>query len=103
MKVLAEVCIVPMGVGVSVSTYVAQCETIFAEVGLKAELHAYGTNLEGEYDDVMAAIKRCHEALHAAGVPRLFTTLKLGTRTDRDQSLDDKVASVKRKLDSAAG
>lgn len=98
MKVLAEVCIVPMGVGVSVSAYVAQCEKIFAEAGLKVELHAYGTNLEGDYDQVMSAIRRCHEALHAAGVPRLFTTLKLGTRTDRDQTLGDKVQSVKRKL-----
>lgn len=98
MKVLAEVCIVPIGIGVSVSQQVAQCEKIFVDAGLKAELHAYGTNLEGEYDDVMAAIKRCHQALHSDGVPRLFTTVKLGTRTDRDQTLADKVDSVNRKL-----
>ncbi|QNN22428.1 MTH1187 family thiamine-binding protein [Planctomycetales bacterium ZRK34] len=103
MKVLAEVCIVPIGIGVSVSQQVAQCEKIFAEAGLKAELHAYGTNLEGEYDDVMAAIKRCHQTLHSDGVPRLFTTVKLGTRTDRDQTLADKVDSVNRKLRPPAG
>jgi uncharacterized protein YqgV (UPF0045/DUF77 family) len=46
----------------------------------------------------MAAVKRCHERVHAMGVPRITTTIKLGTRTDRDQGMDDKVESVRRKL-----
>jgi len=47
----------------------------------------------------MAAIRSCHEALHALGVPRIHTDLKLGTRVDRDQCMADKVASVRAKLD----
>jgi uncharacterized protein (TIGR00106 family) len=98
MKVIADVCIVPIGVGVSVSKEVAACERIFAEAGLKTRLHAYGTNLEGEWDDVFAAVKRCHEALHEMGVPRITSSMRFGTRVDRDQSMDDKVRSVERKL-----
>ncbi len=98
MKVIMDLCVVPLGVGVSVSEYVAACERVIREAGLKAELHAYGTNIEGEWDEVMAAVKRCHQAVHELGAPRITTTIKLGTRTDRDQSMADKVRSVEDKL-----
>jgi uncharacterized protein (TIGR00106 family) len=98
MRVIADLCVIPMGVGVSVSRQVALCEQILTEAGLKTNLHAYGTNIEGEWDEVFAAVKRCHEALHAAGVPRISTSMKFGTRTDRDQHMEDKVRSVEEKL-----
>jgi uncharacterized protein (TIGR00106 family) len=100
MKVIADFCIVPIGVGVSVSKYIVECEKIFNEVGLKTHLHAYGTNIEGEWDEVFGAIERCHEKLHEMGVPRISSTLRFGTRTDRQQSLDDKIRSVQEKLES---
>jgi len=100
MKVIADFCIVPIGVGVSVSKYIVECEKIFTEAGLKTNLHAYGTNIEGEWDEVFAAIKRCHEKLHEMGVPRISSTLRFGTRTDRQQSMDDKIRSVQEKLKS---
>src|ERR1700682_1992604 len=98
MKVIADLCVVPMGIGVSVSREVAVCERILADAGLKTRLHAYGTNIEGEWDDVFAAIKRCHEAIHDLGVPRISSTLRFGTRTDREQTMEDKVHSVEKKL-----
>lgn len=98
MKVLADISIVPLGVGVSLSTYVAACERVFREAGLSTRLHAFGTNVEGEWDAVMSAIRRCHETLHAMDAPRVHTTIRLGTRVDREQSLDDKVRSVERQL-----
>ena len=98
MRVIVDLCVVPMGIGVSVSEYVAACERVLHEAGLKTNLHAYGTNVEGEWDTVFAAIKRCHEIVHAMGAPRISTTIKLGTRTDRKQTMEDKVRSVKDKL-----
>ncbi|KAA3628121.1 MAG: thiamine-binding protein [Proteobacteria bacterium] len=98
MKVMIDLCVVPLGVGVSVSSYVAACERVIKEAGLKSQLHAYGTNIEGEWDAVMAAVKRCHEVIHEMGAPRITTTIKLGTRVDRDQTMEDKVYSVERKL-----
>jgi uncharacterized protein (TIGR00106 family) len=98
MKVIVDFCIVPMGVGVSVSKYIVECEKILSEAGLETQLHAYGTNIEGEWDEVFAAIKKCHERVHEMGAPRITTTIKLGTRTDRDQSMEDKVKSVQEKL-----
>ena len=98
MHVIADFCVVPIGVGVSVSRYVAACETILRQAGLTIRLHAYGTNIEGEWDAVLAAIKRCHEKVHEMGAPRISTNLRLGTRTDRAQSMDDKLRSVEEKL-----
>lgn len=100
MKVIVDLCVVPLGVGVSVSDYVVACERVFADAGLKTQLHAYGTNIEGEWDEVFAAIKRCHAVIHEMGAPRITTTIKLGTRTDRDQTMDDKIESVVTKLKS---
>jgi uncharacterized protein (TIGR00106 family) len=98
MKVIADFCVIPMGMGVSVSKYIVVCEQILAAAGLKTKLHAYGTNIEGEWDDVFAAIKRCHEALHEMGVPRISTSMRFGTRTDREESMEGKIQSVEEKL-----
>ena len=98
MKVLADFCVIPMGVGVSVSAYVAECERVLAESGLTFTLHANGTNVQGEWDEVFDALRLCHERIHAMGCPRITTTVTFGTRTDRDQTLDEKVASVERRL-----
>jgi uncharacterized protein (TIGR00106 family) len=100
MKAIVDLCVVPLGVGVSVSSYVVACEKILKEAGLQTQLHAYGTNIEGEWDAVFAAIKKCHETVHAMGAPRISTVIKLGTRIDRDQTMDDKVRSVRDKLRS---
>ena len=98
MNAIAEFTIIPIGVGISLSKYVAICEKILEETSLSFELHANGTNLEGEWDDVMGAIKACHEKLHEMGVPRISTQIKIGTRTDRKQKMADKTASVRAKL-----
>ena len=98
MKVIVDLCVIPMGVGVSVSKYVAACEKVITDAGLKSHLHAYGTNIEGGWDEVMQAVKRCHEVVHQMGVPRISTTLRVGTRIDREQTMAEKVASVEKKL-----
>ncbi len=99
MKVLVDLCVVPLGVGVSVSGYIAACEKVLNEAGLKTALHSYGTNIEGEWDEVFTAIKRCHEVVHEMGAPRITTTIKMGTRTDRNQTMEDKISSVMSKME----
>ena len=94
MKVLADISIIPLGVGVSLSEYVAACERVFRDAGLEPTLHAFGTNVAGEWDAVLGAVRRCHDVVHGMGAPRVSTTIKLSTRTDRNQTLEDKVRSV---------
>lgn len=94
MNVIIDLCVVPLGVGVSVSPHIAACQRVIRSSGLEHRMHAYGTNIEGPWDEVMSVVKQCHDVVHEMGAPRITTTLKLGTRTDRDQHMDDKVASV---------
>jgi uncharacterized protein (TIGR00106 family) len=94
VKVIADICVVPLTGRVSVRDEVRRAHQILAETGLPVKLHAYGTNIEGDYDVVFAALKRVHEELHAAGVLRISTNLRLGTRIDKDQGLDDKIRAV---------
>ncbi|MDQ7008076.1 MAG: MTH1187 family thiamine-binding protein [Acidobacteriota bacterium] len=93
MKVLAEIQVIPIGVGVSVREPVRRAHQLLVESGLEVQLHAYGTNVEGELDEVLDAIRRIHEILHAEGVPRLSTAVKIGSRTDKEVSLAGKLFS----------
>ena len=98
MQVMIDLCVVPLGVGVSVSSYVAACQKILQQAELKHQMHAYGTNIEGDWDAVFAAVKQCHETLHEMGAPRITSSMRIGTRTDRQQSMEDKISSVTAKL-----
>ena len=98
MKVMVDLCVVPMGVGVSVSEQIALCEKISTDAGLESQLHPYGTVSQGDGEEVFETVKKCHLKLHESGVLRIFTNMKIGTRIDKEQSMDDKVKSVLSKL-----
>ncbi len=91
MKVVADLCLIPLVPEALMSKCVAACQRVLKEAGLRTCLHAYGTNIEGEWDAVVASVKRCHELVHEMGAPRISTVLKLSTRTDREQTMEDKV------------
>jgi uncharacterized protein (TIGR00106 family) len=98
MKVVVDFCLIPLGTDISLAPYIAECQRIIEAAGLSHQMHAYGTNIEGEWETVMNVIKRCHVRVHEMGAPRITSTLKLGTRVDREQTMQDKVDSVKRQL-----
>ncbi len=100
MRVIVGFCIIPLGTGddLSLSPYIAECQRILADANLDYSLHAYGTNIEGEWEAVMAAVKQCHMRVHEMGAPRISSTLKIGTRIDRAQSMRDKISSVEKLL-----
>ena len=98
MNVIADLTVSPLGAGLSESKYIAACHEIIDRAGLKSNLHAYGTNIEGDWDTVLHVVKECHQKLHEMGVPRITSSLKLGTRIDKDQSMLDKIESVNTKL-----
>lgn len=61
MHLMIDLCVVPLGVGISVSKYIAECEKILNDAGLETNLHAYGTNVAGDWDDVFTGVRQCHE------------------------------------------
>jgi len=100
MHVHVELCVIPLNVGESLSPYIAECQQILDDAGLHCQLHAFGTNIEGEWEVVMAAIKHCHQRIHEMGAARIHTQLKIGSRVDRPQSLQDKIDSVRARQSS---
>ena len=98
MKVIADLCVIPLGVGISFSPYVAEIERVLSKYDVSVELHATGTSIEGEYSVIMDAVHECLEKLHQMGVPRIFSTIHISSRTDQDQTMAHKVASVREEL-----
>jgi len=101
MWVTVDLCLVPLGVGISLSPYVAVCEKVIKKNGLDHELGPNGTAIEGEWNAVFRCIKECHDEIHRLGVNRIYTTLRINTRTDRQQSFREKVPSVLKHFDES--
>ena len=95
--VILELSVTPLGVGESVSAYVARCLAIVEQSGLDYQLHAMGTLVEGELDAVFDVMKRCIEAV-AADCPRVTCAAKLDYRRGHAGRLQAKVQSVEQKL-----
>jgi len=91
MKAVAEIQVVPIGVGVSVRKQVRRAQELIQESGLEIQEHSYGTNVEGDLETILGVIAKIHEVLHAEGTPRLATAIKLGTRTDKEPNLKEKL------------
>jgi uncharacterized protein (TIGR00106 family) len=95
--VLLEMSIVPLGMGESVSKYVAECVDLVDRSGLAYELHAMGTIVEGELTDVLDLMRRCIEQV-AKSSNRVTCTAKIDYRQGEQGSLQTKVDSVEQRL-----
>ncbi|HLJ91553.1 MAG TPA: MTH1187 family thiamine-binding protein [Gemmataceae bacterium] len=91
--VLLDFSMSPLGKGESVSSYVARCLEIVAASGLDYRLHAMGTTLEGELDQVLAVVRRCFEALQP-DCNRISCSIKIDYRNGSAGRLQSKVQKV---------
>jgi uncharacterized protein (TIGR00106 family) len=98
--VLLEMSITPLGKGESVSQYVAECVEIIDRSGLDYELHAMGTIVEGELDQVLELMRRCIEQV-ATHSDRVTCAAKLDFRRGAAGRIESKVASVEQRLGRA--
>ena len=94
MWVSIDFCLIPLGVGTSLSPYIAACQKIIKREGLEFELGPNGTAIEGDWEKVFECVRSCHEEIHRLGADRIYTTLKVNTRIDRRQLFREKVPSV---------
>jgi len=98
---IAEFSIVPIGVGESVSATVAQAFEVIEASGVAHEHHAMGTNLEGDWDEVMAVIKACRDRLLESS-NRVSLSIKIDDRAGATDRLVHKVDSARRKMRDAS-
>ncbi|RDH80384.1 thiamine-binding protein [Mycolicibacterium moriokaense] len=81
-----------------VSAAVAEAVRVVRASGLPNETNAMFTNIEGEWDEVMAVVKRAVEAV-AAAAPRVSLVLKADIRPGHTGQLTAKV----QRIDEALG
>jgi uncharacterized protein (TIGR00106 family) len=91
--VLLDFSMTPLGKGESVSAYVARCMEVVAASGLEHRLHAMGTTLEGELDEVLAVVRRCFEVLEP-DCNRISCSIKIDYRKGPAGRLRSKVEKV---------
>ena len=90
MKATAELQVIPLGQWVSVRKEIRRVVDLLQGHDFIIETHASGTNIEGNLEDILAAVKQIHEVLHAEGSMRLVSLLKLETRIDKTPTLAGK-------------
>jgi uncharacterized protein (TIGR00106 family) len=87
----------PIGVGESVSAEVAEVVRLVRESGLPNETNAMFTNVEGEWDEVMALVRACTMKV-AESAPRVSVVIKIDYRPGVTDGLHGKVAAVEERL-----
>ncbi|PTU24210.1 hypothetical protein P175DRAFT_0505889 [Aspergillus ochraceoroseus IBT 24754] len=95
----ADFCLIPIGTSSpSVSAQIADVQRLVEQCGLKYVMHSAGTTLEGPWDKVHQVIGQAHTLLHQQGIVRIQTDIRVGSRTDKVQSFEDKVNKVRELL-----
>ncbi|KAF7504390.1 hypothetical protein GJ744_002256 [Endocarpon pusillum] len=103
-KCIADFCLIPIGTSsASVSGEIADVQRLLQKSGLVFSMHSAGSTVEGSWDEVMRLIGQAHTMLHEKGVVRVQTDIRVGTRTDKSQSMADKVTAVERLLAEEEG
>jgi uncharacterized protein (TIGR00106 family) len=95
---VGEISVVPVGGGSpSVSTQVARCLDVLDETGLRYELTAMATIVQGDTRAILDAAARMHESAFGEGIVRVLTTVKIDERRDKELTINGKVEAVRRK------
>ncbi|OAQ70327.1 cell wall biogenesis protein Ecm15 [Pochonia chlamydosporia 170] len=96
----ADFCLIPVGTGkVSVADEIAQVQRVLKASGLKYTLHSAGTTVEGSWDEVMSVVGKAHAVVHQGGVVRVQSSMRVGSRTDKKQTAEEKVRRVEELLE----
>jgi uncharacterized protein (TIGR00106 family) len=97
--VIMEISVIPMGTETpSISEYVTEAVKVLEREGIKYELTAMGTIVEGELEKLLELATKMHRAVINKGALRVVTTIKLDDRRDKPLSIEGKVKSVREKL-----
>lgn len=94
---LIEFSIIPVGVGSSIGDQLAEVLRIVDASGLPYKVNPMGTVVEGEWDEVMKLVKKCHSAVMKAG-ERAITTISIDDRKGKPNRIEEKVKSIERRI-----
>jgi uncharacterized protein (TIGR00106 family) len=94
---LAELSIVPLGVGEHLSGPLAEVLDIVDRSGVRYKLTPSGTCLEGNWDEVMAVVKECHSQVRRHS-RHVMTTIRIEDEEGEDNKLVRNITSIEEKL-----
>ncbi|OGW41770.1 MAG: hypothetical protein A2010_16370 [Nitrospirae bacterium GWD2_57_9] len=97
MGMLVEFSVVPVGKGVSISPQIAEVLKIVVESGITYKANPMNTVLEGDWDSVMAVIRKCHDIV-MKNSERAQTTIIIDDRKGKEERIEKKLESVEQKL-----
>ena len=96
---VAEITVIPSGVGPSVSAYVAKAERLIKKhPGIKSQLTPMGTILEGDLDAILAVVKDVHSGMFGDGVERVYTIVRIDERHDKPLTMEGKIKAVESRM-----
>jgi uncharacterized protein (TIGR00106 family) len=94
---LVEFSIIPIGVGSSLGAYLAEVLKIVDASGLPYKINPMGTVIEGEWNEVMQLIRKCHKTVMKTG-ERVVTTISIDDRKGKPNRIEGKVKSIERRI-----
>lgn len=94
---LVEFSIIPIGVGSSIGDQLAEVLKIVDTSGFPYKVNPMGTVIEGDWDEVMKLIKKCHRTVMKRG-ERALTTISIDDRKGKPNRIDEKVKSIERRI-----
>ena len=94
---LAEFSIVPLGAGSSIGEHVAEVLRIVDASGLPYKMNPMGTVVEGDWENIMKLIRKCHKTV-MKNQERVVTTITIDDRKGTMSRIDQKIASVERRI-----
>jgi len=97
---LAEFSIIPIGTGSSIGDQLAEVLRIVDASGIPYKINPMGTVVEGEWDEVIRLIKKCHNAVMKIG-ERAVTTISIDDRKGKPRRIDQKVRSIEKRIGKA--
>jgi uncharacterized protein (TIGR00106 family) len=97
---MVEVSMFPVDKGESLSAYVSRVLVIIDQSGLAYRINPMGTVIEGEWDEVMGVIKKCHAALEK-DCRRISTSIKIDYRKGKKRRMDAKIEAIEQKVGKA--
>jgi uncharacterized protein (TIGR00106 family) len=89
--------IVPIGFGSSTGDQLAEVLKIVDASGLPYKVNPMGTVIEGEWDEIMKLVKKCHATVMKTG-ERAITTIPIDDRKGKPNRIDAQVKSIELRI-----
>jgi len=100
---IAEITVIPVGTPTpSIGDWIAEAVKVLEKENVRYEVSPVGTLLEGKNADILRIAAKMHSAAFRKGIKRVFTSIVIDDRRDKDVTMKSKVASVKKRLRKSA-